>query len=54
MLTPATTGFEGLAMGYQTIAPGCRVREHSHGDQIELQICFRGWGRGSPTASVTR
>ena len=45
MLTPATTGFEGLAMGYQTIAPGCRVREHSHGDQVELQICFRGWGR---------
>jgi len=30
-LTPATTG--------------CRVREHSHGDQIELQICFRGRGR---------
>jgi len=44
-LTPATTGFEPLAMGYQTIAPGCRVREHSHGDQIELQICFRGKGR---------
>ncbi len=44
-LTPATTGFEGLAMGYQTIAPGSRVREHSHGDQIELQICFRGRGR---------
>ena len=44
-LTPATTGFEALAMGYQTIAPGCRVREHSHGDQIELQICFRGQGR---------
>ena len=44
-LTPATTGFEPLAMGYQTIAPGCRVREHSHGDQIELQICFRGRGR---------
>ena len=21
------------------------MREHSHGDQIELQICFRGWGR---------
>ena len=44
-LTPATTGFEALAMGYQTIPPGCRVREHSHGDQIELQICFRGRGR---------
>jgi quercetin dioxygenase-like cupin family protein len=44
-LTPASTGFDGLAMGYQTIAPGGRVREHSHGDQIELQICFRGQGR---------
>jgi quercetin dioxygenase-like cupin family protein len=44
-LTPATTGFEGLAMGFQTIAPGSRVREHSHGDQVELQICFRGRGR---------
>ena len=32
-------------MGYQTIAPGGRVREHSHGDQVELQICFRGKGR---------
>jgi quercetin dioxygenase-like cupin family protein len=31
-------------MGYQTIAPGGRVREHSHGDQIEVQICFRGRG----------
>ena len=44
-LTPATTGFEALSMGYQTIAPGGRVREHSHGDQVELQICFRGRGR---------
>src|SRR5262245_11187200 len=44
-LTPANTGYEGLAMGYQTIAPGSRVREHSHGDQVELQICFRGRGR---------
>ncbi len=32
-------------MGFQTIAPGGRVREHSHGAQIELQICFRGRGR---------
>ena len=31
-------------MGYQTIASGGRVREHSHGGQIELQICFRGRG----------
>lgn len=44
-LTPASTGYDGLSMGYQTIAPGGRVREHSHGDQIELQICFRGRGR---------
>ena len=44
-LTPANTGYDGLSMGYQTIAPGSRVREHSHGDQIELQICFSGRGR---------
>ena len=44
-LTPAVTGFDTLSMGYQTIAPGGRVREHSHGDQVELQICFRGRGR---------
>jgi quercetin dioxygenase-like cupin family protein len=45
MLMPANTGFHTLSMGYQTIAPGCRVREHSHGEQVELQICFRGRGR---------
>ena len=44
-LFPGNTGFDGLSMGYQTIAPGSRVREHSHGEQIELQICFRGRGR---------
>ena len=44
MLTPANTRYDGLSMGYQTIAPKSRVREHSHGDQIELQICFRGQG----------
>jgi len=43
-LVPANTGFDTLAMGYQTIASGSRVREHSHGDQVELQICFRGRG----------
>jgi quercetin dioxygenase-like cupin family protein len=32
-------------MGFQTIACGSRIREHSHGEQIELQICFRGQGR---------
>jgi quercetin dioxygenase-like cupin family protein len=44
-LFPANTRFNGLSMGFQTIAPKSRVREHSHGDQIELQICFRGEGR---------
>ncbi len=44
-LYPAITGFPGHSMGFQTIAPGGRVREHSHGDQVELQICFRGKGR---------
>ena len=44
-LFPANTGLPTLAMGYQTIAVGSRVREHSHGDQVELQICFRGTGR---------
>ena len=44
-LFPAQTGFPTLSMGYQTIAPRSRVREHSHGDQVELQICFRGQGR---------
>ena len=44
-LTPANTRYEGLSMGYQTIAPGGRVREHSHGEGVELQICFRGRGR---------
>ena len=43
-LHPAVTRFEGLSMGYQTVAPGGRIREHSHGDQVELQICFRGRG----------
>ncbi len=44
-LYPGNTRFDGLSMGYQTIAPGGRVREHSHGHQIEVQICFRGQGR---------
>ena len=43
-LFPANTGFPTLSMGYQTIGAGARVREHSHGDQVELQICFRGRG----------
>jgi quercetin dioxygenase-like cupin family protein len=44
-LHPGNTRFDGLSMGYQSIAPGGRVREHSHGHQIEVQICFRGRGR---------
>ena len=44
-LFPALTRFDGLAMGYQTVAPGGHIREHSHGEQVELQICFRGRGR---------
>lgn len=44
-LFPSNTGFDGLSMGFQTVAPRSRIREHSHGDQIELQICFRGRGR---------
>ncbi len=44
-LFPANTNFDGLSMGYQTIAPRSRVREHSHGEQIELLVCFRGQGR---------
>jgi quercetin dioxygenase-like cupin family protein len=45
VLYPANTGFDGLSMGYQTIAAKSRVREHSHGDQIELQICLHGQGK---------
>jgi quercetin dioxygenase-like cupin family protein len=44
-LVAAETGFDGLSMGFQTVDPGCRIREHSHDTQIELQICFRGQGR---------
>ena len=44
-LVPAETGCEALSMGFQTIAPGSRIRPHSHGEQVELQICFRGRGR---------
>jgi quercetin dioxygenase-like cupin family protein len=44
-LYPENSRFDGLSMGFQTIAPRSRVREHSHDDQIELQICFRGRGR---------
>ncbi len=43
-LLHADTGFDGLSMGFQTVAPGCHIREHSHDKQIELQICHRGKG----------
>jgi len=45
MLFPANTKFDGLSMGFQTVAPHSRIREHSHHDQVEIQICFRGEGR---------
>ena len=41
VLFPANTGFDGLSTGFQTVAVGGRVREHSHGEQVEIQICFR-------------
>ena len=44
-LFPENTGFAGLSMGYQTIAQGGRVRKHSHGEQVEIQVCFRGVGK---------
>jgi quercetin dioxygenase-like cupin family protein len=44
-LVAGDTGFDAMSMGFQTIGPNGRVREHSHPDQIELQICFRGSGR---------
>src|SRR6266568_8080179 len=47
VLTPANTGFEGMSLGYQTIAPGGHVREHSHTTQVEMLICFRGRDRKS-------
>ena len=43
-LVPANTRFDGFSMGYQTIAPGSRIRAHSHGAQVEMQICFSGRG----------
>ena len=44
-LYPANTRYDGLSMGFQTVTPGSHIREHSHGGQIELQVCFRGTGR---------
>ena len=44
-LYPGNTNFDDVSLGYQTIAPKSRVREHSHSEQIEMLICFRGQGR---------
>jgi quercetin dioxygenase-like cupin family protein len=44
-LVPANTHFDGVSMGYQTIAPRSMVREHSHGEQIEMLVGIRGHGR---------
>jgi quercetin dioxygenase-like cupin family protein len=44
-LYPSNTHFDGLSMGYQTIAPASQVRKHSHEAQIELLVCFGGRGR---------
>jgi quercetin dioxygenase-like cupin family protein len=43
-VTPAATGHDVFSAGFQTVAPGGRIRPHSHGDQVELQVCFRGRG----------
>ena len=43
-LTPANTHFGGFSMGFQNMAPQTRIRAHSHGEQVELQICFSGRG----------
>jgi uncharacterized cupin superfamily protein len=53
-LFPGSTGFDGLSMGFQSVAPGGRIREHSHGEQVELQICFRGRGRVIVDGAVHR
>ena len=44
-LTPDSTGFEGLSVGFQTIAPGCHVHAHSHSANAEFLTCFSGRGR---------
>lgn len=44
VLSPDNTGSDALASGFQTVASGGHIRAHSHADQIELQVCFRGRG----------
>ncbi|MGE0746862.1 MAG: cupin domain-containing protein [Rhodospirillales bacterium] len=46
-LVPGDTGYRGASLGFQTVAPHSRVREHSHGEQIEMVVCFRGRGYAS-------
>lgn len=43
-LVPGETKFEGVSLGFQTIAPGSYVREHSHDNQIEMLVGFSGRG----------
>ena len=45
MARPGNNGGSDVSTGFQTIAAGGRVRAHSHADQLELQICFRGSGQ---------
>ncbi len=43
-VSPSATGHEGFSMGFQTVAPGGRIRAHCHDQQVEVQVCFRGEG----------
>ena len=43
-LVPGATKFDGISMGFQSIAPGGRIRAHSHDSQVEMQVCFKGRG----------
>ena len=54
VLVPAETGFDGLSMGYQTIAPGGRVREHSHAGQVNCRSASADRERSGSTARSTR
>ena len=45
-LTPRLVAMDmPLALGTQTIAPGCHVREHAHDRHEEVIHCLRGEGR---------
>lgn len=45
-LTPALVPMETpLAMGTQTVAPGCYVREHAHDRHEEIIHCLSGTGK---------